>query len=153
MSRYVWALADEEISEHLRCSEEGRAREWLAMLISTLQRAEQVRVFITLWAIWHARRKAIHEQIFQSPLIVHAFMERYIEELGELEEKGRVQQRVTANPLPPRWIPPPHGSTKINIDAVVGKNSGRGSVAAIARDEYRAFSWCFSGGLPGEHGS
>jgi hypothetical protein len=74
MSRCIWALEDEEIIEHLQCSEEGDARAWLATMIATLKHEERVGVFVTLWSIWHARRKAIHEQIYQSPLSVHAFV-------------------------------------------------------------------------------
>ena len=66
MSRCVWALADEEIMEHIHGSEEEAVGDWLATMIETLKHKDQARVFVTLWAIWHARRKAIHENIFQS---------------------------------------------------------------------------------------
>ena len=39
---------------------------------------------------------------------------------------GRVQA--------PRWIPPPAGAMKLNVDAAVSKNAGRASAAAVARD-------------------
>ena len=38
-----------------------------------------------------------------------------------------------------RWIPPPHGVAKINVDAAVSKNSKMTSVAAVARDETGLF--------------
>jgi hypothetical protein len=62
MSRCVWALVDSDITEHMACSEEGDALAWLASLIKTLKNDDQVKVFVTLWAIWYARRKAIHGQ-------------------------------------------------------------------------------------------
>ena len=34
----------------------------------------------------------------------------------------------------PRWIPPPAGAMKLNVDAAVSKNAGRASAAAVARD-------------------
>jgi hypothetical protein len=139
MARCVWALADEEITEHLYCSDEGRAREWLAMLISTLHHDDQIKVFVTLWAIWHARRKAIHEQIYQSPLTVHHFAARFVEELRESEGLPRSKPRVAAEQRDLIWIPPPRGTTKINVDAAVGKNTGRGSVAAVAQDDTRLY--------------
>ncbi|KAK1694924.1 hypothetical protein QYE76_011621 [Lolium multiflorum] len=37
MSRCVWALVDEDITEHMCRSEEGGARKWLANLIETLK--------------------------------------------------------------------------------------------------------------------
>jgi hypothetical protein len=34
-----------------------------------------------MWAIWYARRETIHENIFQSPLSTHSFINKYIAEL------------------------------------------------------------------------
>jgi hypothetical protein len=39
---------------------------------------------VTLWAIWHARRKALHEGLFQSPLSTHSFIEKFISELDHV---------------------------------------------------------------------
>ena len=39
----------------------------------------------------------------------------------------------------PRWIPPPHGVAKINVDAAVSKNSRMASVAAVTMDEAGLF--------------
>jgi hypothetical protein len=85
MSRCIWALVDEEVAEHVHNAEERGAREWLATMILTLNHDDQIQVFVTLWVIWHARRKAIHEQIFQNPLSVHAFVGRFIEDLSQID--------------------------------------------------------------------
>jgi uncharacterized protein YbaP (TraB family) len=92
MSRCVWALVDDGIIEHLSYLDEGNARDWLANLIDTLKHEDQVRVFLTLWAVWHARRKAMHEQIYQSPLSVHFFMENFIVDVRHDEEKEKVRR-------------------------------------------------------------
>jgi ribonuclease HI len=39
----------------------------------------------------------------------------------------------------PRWIVPPAGVSKINVDAALSKNNRLATVAAIARDEIGAF--------------
>jgi ribonuclease HI len=39
----------------------------------------------------------------------------------------------------PKWLPPPAGCTKVNVDAAISKNLGRASVAAVARDQAGMF--------------
>jgi hypothetical protein len=70
-------LEDEAITEHMACTDEGNGRKWLAMMMETVKVDDLVRVCVKLWAIWHARQKAIHEQIFQSPLSVHHFVDSF----------------------------------------------------------------------------
>ncbi|XP_071680460.1 uncharacterized protein [Lolium perenne] len=107
-------------------------------MMETLPHDEQVTVLVTLWAIWHARRKAIHEQLFQSPLSVHYFVQNYLKDL-ELSKRTVQQSAVATLAIALRWIPPPTGLVKINVDATVGKNLRRGAVAAIARSSYGVF--------------
>jgi hypothetical protein len=132
-------LVDDEITEHVSHSEDVDARSWLSNMIATLKCDDQVRVFITLWAIWHARRKAIHEQLYQSPLSVHCFVENFIADLKQGEEKEKRNQGGRREQHIPAWVPPPPGMIKINVDAAVGKNSGRGTVAAVARNDSGLF--------------
>jgi ribonuclease HI len=135
LSRCVWALADPEVTEHLSASDEGEAWLWLANMFATLDHDKLTRVLITLWAIWHARQKAIYEQQFQSPLMTHLFMERFIDELRQSEERKPKNPVTNQTRVSPGWIPPPSGIVKINVDAAVGKSHGRGAVAAVARSD------------------
>ncbi|KAK1697051.1 hypothetical protein QYE76_013748 [Lolium multiflorum] len=65
----------------------------------------------------------------------------FVNYLKDLElSKRTVQQPAAATEtIAPRWIPPPTGMVKINVDAAVGKNLKRGSVAAIARSSDGVF--------------
>jgi ribonuclease HI len=58
-----------------------------------------------------------------------------MEELWESEGKPHMKPRVAAEQRVPSWIPPPQGTTKINVDMAMGKNTGQGSIAAVARDD------------------
>jgi hypothetical protein len=49
----------------------------------------------------------------------------------------------------PGWIWPPEGWAKINMDAAVGKNSGRGVVPAIARSDTGLFLGASALVIPG----
>jgi len=92
-----------------------------------------------MWAIWYARRKAIHEGIFQSPLSTHNFVEHFISDINLTKPKQRAAQCVRDHH--PRWIFSPPGFAKINVDAALSKNSKSVAVAAVARDS----SSCYLG--------
>ena len=79
-----------------------------------------VKMAVTLWSIWYARRKLIHEGINQSPLSTHLFVTRFIAKLDQLQQKK--DQHVISAPrvVSPRvWRPPPEGTVKINVDVGV----------------------------------
>ena len=74
MSSSVWAPAPEHLVQHLVDRQEESPKDWLFVLHDILSKEDFVRLVVTLWAIWGARRKAIHEAIFQSPLSIHGFI-------------------------------------------------------------------------------
>ena len=81
MSASVWALAPEELVHHMVERQEDRPKNWLFALHEILDANAFVQMIVTLWAILGARRKAIYEDIFQSPLSTHGFITRYLTEL------------------------------------------------------------------------
>ena len=46
---------------------------------------------VTLWALWHAKRKAVYENIFQSPLSTHSFVVRFIADLDLTVYRGKTK--------------------------------------------------------------
>ena len=113
------------------------ARGWLAKVMDMLPHDDLIRVVVTPWAIWHARRKAIHENIFQSPLSIHCFVDKFIAELEQT--KPNLLQKEAVQMIAPVWTPPLTGFTEINVDAVLSKNSNIMVVAAIAHDSAGVF--------------
>jgi ribonuclease HI len=131
MARSVWALAPAEIDDVVMNQQEPHAKAWLAALFQALPHMETTRVVVTMWALWHARRKIIHEGLFQPPLSTHMFVERF---LADLEILAPAPVAVTAERmLVPKWIPPPVGFAKVNVDAALSKNSSTGAIAAVVR--------------------
>jgi hypothetical protein len=57
---------------------EQDATQWLFSMMNTLKQEDLTFCLVTLWAIWFARCKAIHEGSFQSPLSTHLFVESLI---------------------------------------------------------------------------
>ncbi|PNT61483.1 hypothetical protein BRADI_5g15730v3 [Brachypodium distachyon] len=60
----------------------------------------------------------------------------------------RSAYRLTRQPAP-RWLPPPAGCTKINVDAAVAKATNMGAVAAVARDEAGVYQGASTVTYPG----
>jgi hypothetical protein len=112
----VWALAPEDITEHMENTMESNAKLWIFSMISSLRQDELTRCLVTLWSIWFARWKAIDEGIFQSPLTTNCFVENFIRELGVVSDKKKYP-RPSAPSAEPRWIAPVEEYMKINVDA------------------------------------
>jgi hypothetical protein len=129
----VWALVDEDLTEHIALTNEPVARYWIFSMIEEIMRKDDlIRLFVTMWAIWHAKRKAIHENHYQSPMATMAFVNRFIEDLGESKELrggggGGMKKKVQVK----RWIAPPAGHTKVNVDAAVAKSVPKGAVGVV----------------------
>jgi hypothetical protein len=114
MAWCFWALEKEDVSKFLVQTQTQDAHSWLVAVMDHLPHEELTRVVVSLilWALWHAPRKAIHENIFQSSLSTHCFVDRYVVELEMTEPKP-----VTGDM--PAWLPPPMGVSKINVDAAL----------------------------------
>jgi ribonuclease HI len=138
VARSVWALADEEIAEHASLLDIPSSKQWQFALMETLSRDNFARVAVTLWAIWYARRKMIHEEQFQSPLSTHLFIESYLQDLS-IVGSSTVQGQKTTKAKHPRWIPPARGCAKLNVDAAMAKSRPGGAVGVVCRDESGSF--------------
>lgn len=92
-----------------------------------------VKMLVTLGSIWWARRKAIHEDMFQSPPTTFSFITSYLSDLAEASRKqhGRVQGPKVKN----KWKAPSSGAVKNYVDAAVGRHHDCGAMVAICRDE------------------
>ncbi|XP_073354033.1 uncharacterized protein [Aegilops tauschii subsp. strangulata] len=140
MSRCTWALVDDELAQTLATNTEPKAKQWLFTLMSALSHESFVKLSVTLWAIWAARRKAIHEGLFQSPQTINGFINRYLQELKMLAapttNPNQRAVRVTTSIQRPKAPPPGHA--KIHVDTSCRKGLG-GAAAAVCRDETGAY--------------
>ena len=110
---------------------------WLAEMMESLSHDDFAQVAVTLWAIWYARRKMIHEEVFQSPLSTHLFIENYLRDLVFLKP---IERQVAApTTVHSRWLPPDTGCVKINVDVAMRKSSPGGAVGAICRNTAGSF--------------
>ena len=133
MSRCVWALLDESLIEHMCMNSCSDAKEWLFHMMETTTHEEFIKILLTLWAIWGARRKAIHESIYQSPVTIHGFVTSLIADLQMVNTKlDKAAPNLQA--AAPRWRPPPEGWAKIYVDGGTNKIGSKGAAAVICRN-------------------
>ena len=59
-------------------NKESSAKNWLFRLNETLAHKSFTTMVVTLWAIWYASRKAVHDGIFQSLMHTSSFVTSYI---------------------------------------------------------------------------
>jgi hypothetical protein len=92
LARCVWALSAEDITDHISLSTEPVVRQWLFSMIETMNKDDLIQMLVMMWEIWHAKRKAIHEEIFHSPMATIAFVNKFLGDLGDTssqEERAR----------------------------------------------------------------
>ena len=90
---------------------------------------------VTFWAIWYSRRKALHENIYQSPLSTRCFIQNYLRDLKLIPGGDKLKTPCVTKPKVSRWIPPTHGNVKLNCDAAIGKTNNKATASAVARSQ------------------
>jgi len=132
VSRCVWALVDEEITELLATLRISDPKHCALFMCCNIPQVEGIRILITCWAIWHARRKAIHEGVFQSPLSIMAKVNQLIQELETINGiKPKGMKKYQTKQKSQRWIAPEQGLCKINTDAADDRVGSKGAIATV----------------------
>jgi hypothetical protein len=62
IARSVWLLSNEEMVEHMCANRDENPKNWLFAMNKSLSHGEFMRMIVTLWAIWSASWKGIHEK-------------------------------------------------------------------------------------------
>ena len=112
MAGSVWVLAPDHIVEQMSMHTEDGAKDWIFALHKIMSQDDFVRVVVTLWAIWGSRRKAIHENIFQSPQHTFSFVSSYLQELQHIPAAKQKVLVLEVSGQQRRWNPSPAGVVK-----------------------------------------
>jgi hypothetical protein len=114
---------------------EPNARVWIFAMVNSLKHDDLIHCLVTLWAVWAARRKVIHKEVFQSPFSTYLFEENFLRDLASIPvSKGIRNPRPAPQQARVRqWIAPPPGVAKINVVAAVKKTLNLGAIAAVCR--------------------
>jgi len=91
---------------------------------------------VICWVIWGAWRKALYEDVFQSPLSTFGFISKYLDdlELAGFSEKSTATMPMKTKQHALKWIAPPEGFLKFNADGAVARTGDKGAVGVICRD-------------------
>lgn len=145
MARCVCALADEELTDVILSNRTDDAKLWVHWLVDTLPANDITKVLVTIWAIWWARRRAIHDDQFQSPISTSCFITKFLEDLETAALSSAPKDPVVISrdlhatnlvPTTAAWLPPEHCNVKFNVDGGLSKDGKRGAAAVVCRDEH-----------------
>jgi hypothetical protein len=82
-------------------------QQWPFQMPHTMDHGDFTSMVITMWAIWHARRKLIHEEVYQSPLATYQFVQTYLSELKTSKAEKRAKPAGAGQPaVVAQWCPP-----------------------------------------------
>jgi hypothetical protein len=73
---------------------EPSVKQWIFAMIGSLNHAAFVEMVVTLWAIWYARRRWIHEGEQQSPLSTFLFVRNFIDDLAMVAPTPKLPRGV-----------------------------------------------------------
>ncbi|KAH1097585.1 hypothetical protein J1N35_014506 [Gossypium stocksii] len=116
--------------QHMLRNQNMDLEQWLTWVIEQLNPWQCSIFCCTIWAIWGARNKRIHENRISTSKEITGFVNKYITEITDDIEKNSV--RLTKNI---GWRFPPETFVKINFD---GAYNGRQNLAAsgiVVKDE------------------
>ena len=122
--------------EHVISNQNEDARLWLFWLFETTNQHDLARVLVTMWAIWWARRKAIHDNEFQSPISMMCFIKRYLDDLEIADVRtSRTLLGRADRPRAKAWLPPTGEAAILNCDGALSTLGERGAAAVVCRDK------------------
>jgi hypothetical protein len=121
MAKAVWSLMDDDVVNPVQSGYQQDPKLWLFNLNEVAANAEVVKVLVTLWSSWWARRKVIHGQQFHSPLSKFSFIQRFLSEFELLPVKKSNQPGQPRRPARGGWQAPAVGSAKIYVDGGIDR--------------------------------
>ena len=103
----------------------------IAMKISEFGTSRDLEIFFGVaWSVWYNRNKIMHESSCQLPNHIWNFAKRYIQEFKSASTVCSQQLPLSEK----KWIAPPPGVFKINVDGATSKNERNSRVGVVIRD-------------------
>ncbi|MBA0791423.1 hypothetical protein Gohar_016002, partial [Gossypium harknessii] len=106
----VWAVLHYDSPPH---EDQMGLHEWLSWMFDTYNTTKHLEITITLWTLWYAHNKLVHEGTHQGVGELVAFICGYCAELAALTT---VSLRSNSSAIV-KWSLPPSNMVKVNADA------------------------------------
>lgn len=108
-------LVYEDLTELVAATKIKNLWLWLSFMRETLSTKDFQKLLVVCWAIWGARRKALHEDVFQNPLSTYGFVSKFLNdmELTRFGEGNEAASPIKSKQSIPKWIAPPDEIFKI----------------------------------------
>lgn len=138
--------------EHWKLPKENElwytGEDWLQGILNSCDADGRNKLLLMLWRSWFLRDNIVHSNRKESIAASVSFLIKYEEEIRRAQcytesDKDACcrnlfgDQRVPQPILNPgKWLPPPSGSVKLNIDTAFDAVSGAKACGAVARNEH-----------------
>ncbi|KAG8484135.1 hypothetical protein CXB51_022932 [Gossypium anomalum] len=106
-------------------------KEWLSWVLESSDSNKKYVIAIAIWALWFARNKYVHKNKMQSAEEIVTFIRSF-----DLEYRGcalNLKHLKLRSMI--KWMPPPQGWVKINVDAWISVNKNRAVSGFIIRND------------------
>jgi hypothetical protein len=120
-------------------------------MTETLDHATFVEMAVTLWAIWFARQRLIHDSDHQSPLSTYMFVRDFLSDLAQTPPPTSDQRKKPTVVVP--CVLPLVGLAKLNADAATAKNDEGGALAVVCHNDSGMFLGASALTLAGSYSS
>lgn len=105
--------------------------DWLLWFLNMHQKVKQTKILITMWALWFARNRRVHEGAYQRVGDIVNFIHSYCVEWASMPP---IENGLTASAQVKR-ASPPIGMVKVNVDVGFHPNQRQASSGIVIRDE------------------
>uniref|UniRef100_A0A803PI06 Reverse transcriptase domain-containing protein n=1 Tax=Cannabis sativa TaxID=3483 RepID=A0A803PI06_CANSA len=96
---------------------------------------KDVDLFLCIaWFIWFNRNKALKGQPSDQAHVIVSLAQSFLADYNSSSSATILLGRPSLATAPTTWVPPAHGTLKLNVDAAVPKNGGRAGFGGVIRN-------------------
>lgn len=104
--------------------------DWICEVLSTFS-SQQIDLFLScLWVVWTERNNVVWKNHIFCPVVMASWAVKLLEEFQKLHPNCSKGKKRT----PSRWVCPPRGRLKVNVDGAFNAQLQQGGIGVVVRD-------------------